>query len=340
MFLIPVNAVSVIAVVKFSTFKWVKKINSLFPDVAFHHICFTLPKELRKLLKEYRFLLNCLFTASKETILSFCKEKKFIPAIVSCLHTFGGDLKDHPHIHMLVSSGGIDLKAKRKNRWKNHSFFPFKMLHKRYRYLLIKHLKKSITHYLKKHPEEKGELRLFRQKEVLDAFLDPFLRINWYVYDSTNLEPEKFTTGYILRYTKRPPLSECRICHYGKIEGEEGTWISFTYKERGTSLMTKYTVQIEKFISLLIQHILPPNFRVARYSGLLSNRLRGKFGKLINKLSRKENEREKLSQWRQRQILFTGKDPLICPICGKEMKLVEVAFFSSKEKDIVVYNPP
>jgi len=58
---------------------------------------------------------------------------------------------------MLISSGGIDLKAKRQNRWKNHSFFPFKMLHKRYRFLLIKHLKERITHYLKKNILRKEE---------------------------------------------------------------------------------------------------------------------------------------------------------------------------------------
>ncbi len=87
-------------------------------------------------------------------------------------------------------------------------------------------------------------------------------------------------------------------------------------------------------------HILPPNFRIVRYSGLLSNRLKGKYEKVIHRLLRKEAEGEKLRRWRERQILFTGKDPLICPVCGKEMKLVEVAFFSSEKGKIVVHKPP
>jgi len=66
---------------------------------------------------------------------------------------------------MPISPEGIDLKRERQNRWKSHSFFPFKMLHKGHRYLLIKHLKESITHYLRKHPEEKGELRVFRENK-------------------------------------------------------------------------------------------------------------------------------------------------------------------------------
>jgi len=65
-----------------------------------------------------------------------------------------------------------------------------------------------------------------------------------------------------------------------------------------------------------------------RYYGLLSSRLKGRYKKRISKLLRKEVEREKLKGWRERQILFTGKDPLICPICGREMELVEFAFLS------------
>jgi len=97
---------------------------------------------------------------------------------------------------------------------------------------------------------------------------------------------------------------------------------------------------VEKFITLLIQHILPPNFRVVHYCGLLSSRLKGRYEKITHRLKRLEVEREKLKGWRERQILFTGKDPLICPICGKETKLVEVAFLSSKEGKIVIYEPP
>lgn len=84
---------------------------------------------------------------------------------------------------------------------------------------------------------------------------------------------------------------------------------------------------------------LSANFGVARYSGLLSSRLKARYEKISHTLLRKEAEREKLRTWRERQILFTGKDPLICPICKKEMKLVKVAFFSSEEEKVVVYKP-
>ena len=67
---------------KVLTDKWVKRIEDDFPPTPFHHICFTVPKELRELLDEYRFLLNSLFRASSQTILSWSKERGFLPAII------------------------------------------------------------------------------------------------------------------------------------------------------------------------------------------------------------------------------------------------------------------
>ena len=124
--------------------KWVGRIENDFPHTSFHHICFTVPRELRPLLDECRFLLNCLFEASAQTVLSWSKQRHFLPAIVSSCHTFGRDLKFHPHIHILMSSEGIDLKSKRINRWKSCPFIPYKMLHQRYRFLLLKDLKQAI----------------------------------------------------------------------------------------------------------------------------------------------------------------------------------------------------
>ncbi|MBT9141382.1 MAG: hypothetical protein DDT30_01974 [Dehalococcoidia bacterium] len=172
---------------KVYTAKWVEKIEDDFPPTSFRHICFTVPQELRQLLDEYRFLLNCLFRASAQTVLSWSNERHFLPAVVSSCHTFGRDLKFHPHIHMLMSSGGIDLKSKRLNRWKSCSVIPYRMLHKRFRLLLIQDLKDTIRKYLKENPDLGGKLSLFSHPGVLDAFFDPFLEINWYVHDSNEL---------------------------------------------------------------------------------------------------------------------------------------------------------
>ena len=216
---------------KVLTDRWVERIENDFPPTGFHHIYFTIPQELRELLSDYRFLLNCLFRASSKTVLSWSKERHFLPAMVSSCHTSGRNLKFHPHIHMLMSSGGINLKSKRLNRWRSSSFIPLKMLHKRYRFLLVKELKKTI----RKHLEESltlGKLSVFSYPGVLDSSLDPLLKINWYVDDSTELDHEDFTVSYIVRYAKRPPLAEWRIVDYGKKSDSGEYMVTFSYKGR------------------------------------------------------------------------------------------------------------
>jgi hypothetical protein len=145
--------------------RWVSDIDRLFPNCPYFHIVFTVPYEFRELLFERKTLLNAVFSASAQTLLSFCKEQGFLPAITGVLHTFGSDLKRHIHIHFIISAGGLKLsgkaeritrylKRKKKDphakqkkvsvlldepQWVSWSFFPYDMLRKRYQTLLIEH---------------------------------------------------------------------------------------------------------------------------------------------------------------------------------------------------------
>ncbi len=53
--------------------------------------------QFRTLLFEKRVLLDAVFAAGAETLISFCisfcKEQGFLPAITAALHTFGSDFK-------------------------------------------------------------------------------------------------------------------------------------------------------------------------------------------------------------------------------------------------------
>lgn len=103
---------------------WVEdRMGELLPTTYFH-LVFTLPQELRSVCMGNRTLLfGLLFKAAQYTILTLSKDEKYIgatPGIVSILHTNGQDLSFHPHIHNIVSGGGIDnagrwIKEKRAN---------------------------------------------------------------------------------------------------------------------------------------------------------------------------------------------------------------------------------
>jgi len=65
-------------------------------------------------------LFKLLFDASSQTLLSFAADPKYLealPGIISVLHTWGQQLSFHPHIHCIVSGGGLT----KDNQWKEAS---------------------------------------------------------------------------------------------------------------------------------------------------------------------------------------------------------------------------
>jgi Putative transposase len=143
----------------------------------------------------------------------------------------------------------------------------------------------------------------------------------WYVWMGCTLSDAFFTTRYIGRYTKRPAIAESRITDY------DGNTVTFEYQDKKAGIFRRTTLSVLEFIGRLIRHIPERYFRMIRYSGILSNRTRGRdipLARDILKLQAGKNL-EPLS-WRQRRLVQNGIDPLLCSVCGKEMVLVEVAF--------------
>jgi len=204
--------------------------------------------------------------------------------------------------------------------------------------LLIQELKKTIRKYLEESSSP-GKLSVFSYSEVLDSFFDPLLEINWYVHDSTELDHEDFTVSYIVRYAKRPPLAEWRILEYGKKSDSDEYRVTFSYKEREQPEV-EWTISVEKFVSLLIQHIPPKHFRQVRYYGALATRTKPFFKRILSKLFRRMKEIAKFDHWRERITRFTGKDPLRSSFFQRKMKLVEVAYFSKRSGSLDFYHPP
>lgn len=92
--------------------KWILARNSeLIDGIAYYHAVFTVPSELNDLIYENQELLyNLMFRCSSDTLLTLCADKKHMgarPGIVSVLHTQGSRLNYHPHIHTMLSGGGI-----------------------------------------------------------------------------------------------------------------------------------------------------------------------------------------------------------------------------------------
>ena len=324
---------------------WVSDINRLFPNCSYFHVTFTVPSQFRELLFEKRALLNAVFSACTETLLSFCAEQGFLPAITAVLHTFGSDLKRHIHIHVIISSGGLMLsfKAERFTRfikrkmkdpsakqekpvvvmddpkWISWIHFPYKMLQKRYQAILINHLKERILKDVNSDNPD-PELKPFSDDSFMRAFFDDLKKEytnGFYVNITEERADLKMTAGYIGRYARRPPLSELRIKDY------TGDMVTFEFKDyRNGSSKVLYTLKTVEFIQKLVRHIPPHYFNLIRHYGLMASRVKGAYKKITDKLLKKPPFVKHAQDWRERQTAFRGIDPLVCTICQKVMRFV------------------
>ena len=77
--------------------------------VSYFHVVFTLPVALRGFFfgQKRRDALDALFAAVSESILETAATRGLVPGILAVLHTWNQKSGQHPHIHCLVTGGGL-----------------------------------------------------------------------------------------------------------------------------------------------------------------------------------------------------------------------------------------
>lgn len=307
---------------KLATDRWIESAMSHFPNVSYQHFVFTLPEELRTLiLLNRKIMLDALFKLSARTITCWTiKNKSYIPGITMVLHTFGRDLKFHPHIHMLLTCGGLSLDY---SKWINNFFIPHQTLKSIWRYNIVSFIRKSV---------KKGLLILPSPIHgKLNPFLDNLYSKTWYVHLGIKLANARFTITYIGRYTKRPVIAESRILKY------DGKFVTFSYEDQESSQTCYVTLSVEDFIARLIQHIPDKEFRQIRYAGIFGSRVSSKLIPTIKNLVENVKKSANISICRQNFL----KTPL-CPKCGCEMVLLGI-FHNGRyvyTDEVYNYRPP
>ena len=292
---------------KLATDRWISSSLSQFPNVAYQHLVFTVPEELRNLILLNReILLNALFRFAAYTVTSWTKSNKFYsPGITMVLHTFGRDLKFNPHIHMLVTCGGLSLDY---SRWINNFFIPHQALKPIWRYNVISFIRNSA---------KKQQLILPAAVKLnLNGFLDILYSKIWYVNLGKKLPNARFTIIYIGRYTKRPVIAESRILEY------DGKFVLFFYEDQISSKTFYVRLTVDEFIARLIRHIPDKSFRQIRYAGIFATRVRSKLIPAVNNML--ENLRKSVNIFIGNLQSYSLETPR-CPGCGCEMILIGVS---------------
>jgi hypothetical protein len=177
-------------------------------------------------------------------LLQLAQDPRFVGGrlgMVGVLHTWTRQLLYHPHVHYIVTGGGLSAAG----RWvpsRKHFLVPVKALSRIFRAKFRDQLKKS---------------------ELFAQVPSPVWRKDWVVHS----EPVGSGTQafqYLAPYIFRVAISNNRLRQL------ENGYLTFAYKESATDQLRHSTVTAEEFIRRFLQHVLPPRFIKVRYYGLLS----------------------------------------------------------------------
>jgi Putative transposase/Transposase zinc-binding domain len=239
-------------------------------DTPYEHAIFTLPQDLSPLvLHNPRLLYGLLFRTVAQSLLDIAGDPKHLGAEIggmAVLHTWGGQLQHHPHLHCVLPAGGLAPDGSRWIPCRPGFFLPVRVLSRRFRKLYLEGLKRLYN---------QGQLNLTgRCRELVEA--KPWKRlwaalgdIEWVVYAKEPVHDSEHILKYLARYTHRVAISNHRLV---ALQDGEVTFRFKDYKRRG-ELRTQ-TLKAVEFLRRFTLHILPGGLHKIRYFGYFANRYR------------------------------------------------------------------
>ena len=294
--------------------QWLQDRMSELLPTTYYHLVFTLPQELRSLVMGNRAVLfNLLFDSGHHTINTLSADKKWLggkPGIVSILHTNGQDLSFHPHIHCIVSGGGINgtgnwVKEKRAN---GNYLFPKPVMEKEYKLYFLKKLQ-TLLEQQKIQTADTSDLKIT---------IERLSKIRWNVHANAPFGGPAQILEYLGRYTHKTAITAHRIKEI------TSTSITFTYKDYrsiGTGNADEkkqkpMTLSHEEFARRFEQHILPKRFVKIRHGGYLAHNGKNKrIAAIHQQLNLPKPMPKVIIPFSLQMLQRTGKDYTLCPTC-------------------------
>ena len=298
------------------TFKkeeWINNRKTELLGTRYFHIVFTIPDDLNVVtMQNQDILYSILFKASAETIAELSKDKKWmgaVPGFVSVLHTWGQNLDFHPHIHMIVTGGGLT----KINTWQPSGkdfFIHVNVLSKMFRGKFMYYLKKA---YKENKLKFYGSIANLRHGEEFQKLVDMCYFKGWYTYAKKPFNGPEAVIEYLGRYTHRVAISNNRI---KKLEDGK---VTFTWRDyRDENKVKEMTLDATEFIRRFMLHVLPKGFMKIRYYGIMANRNKKTKLVMCQKLTRILNNPNSYKKLSKRELLLkvTGGKAFLCPCCG------------------------
>ncbi len=283
--------------------KWIEARSARILPTGHHHVVFTLPSELRPLAVRHPRELYGLLLRTAGSVLTTLGEQRLGLRLGATLvlHTWTRELLLHPHVHCVVTAGGLSLDGE---RWVHRKGFLF----------AVKQMKAVFAARMLAGLDRlrRGGLHLDDDPEAWTRLFQRLPRARkWVVYIEPPFGRSTHVLQYLGRYTHRVGLSDQRLVSVSDD--------AVTFRTRGDATVTMPPLELMR---RYLRHVLPKGLNKIRHVGLYAaahikaalataRRLLG----TGDQPAQPDAEPEAAETWDAILERLTGVDPLCCPVC-------------------------
>lgn len=222
------------------------------------HVVFSLPHVFLPLWEFNRAAMaQMLFDAARCSLLALCADARHLgamPGLLMALHTWGRNLSQHPHLHCLVTAGGLDTT----DTWRDcrpNFLLPVEPLRQSFRGRLLSALQRALREHRLNLPTRHDPQRW-----------QPLINMQWRSHWNLQINPPyahgRGVALYLSRYIKGGPLGSDRRLRLNDDR------VSFAYFDHRQAKRKNLTLHASDFISRVLWHTPPKGLRYVRYAGL------------------------------------------------------------------------
>lgn len=289
--------------------RWIAARSRRLLPVRHFHVVFTLPSELRTLCRRAPgALFEALFRCASETLLELGHSRLGATlGVTMVLHTWTRDLRFHPHVHAIVTAGGMNADGE----WQPTKNFLFHVdvMGELLRGKMLDQLRRLERTGLLHRRDE------LEDPEAFDRLLSRLAKLRWVVYAKAPFRRVEHVLAYLGRYTHRVAISN------GRLVEVTSSGVTFRTKEGKT-----HTVKPVEFLRRFLQHVLPDGFKKIRHYGLYASSALDKLELARSALESPAAQRSTTplshATWQQLLCELTGRDVDRCPRCGGAVERV------------------
>lgn len=307
--------------------QWLEqRLGAILPTHYFH-IVFTIPHEIIPLmLHQKRLLFNLFFRTVADSLLEFAKVWERLQAQVgftAVLHTWNQNMEFHPHVHIVVTGGGLNESQTRWIPARNNFLVPVRALSKKFRGKFIHSLIKAFKERRLVVPDHDDPPQA---QDKFHRLMRRLSRQKWVVYSKAPFGGPEQVFRYIGLYTHKVAISNHRL-----VQMADGK-VTFLARDN-SSPGKKRTVTLTgpEFMRRFLLHILPKGFVKIRHYGLMSPRnAKTKLQEARRLIEQAQtdavahksdgpshkDQAPKRATWQELYLRITGIDLMKCPVCG------------------------